>query len=114
MWAELGLDLERHDEFLEGLGPAYQEIYLNQGIRPKGMEYFDFITSEVHGLRIKELPELKEKGCCGDILCVYVPEEIVMAAPLPFLFGSFTILLKAVKRWWSAKRAVWVQDISPI
>jgi len=80
IWAELGLDLERHDEFLESLGPAYQEIYLNQGIRPKGMEYFDFITSEVHGLRIKELPELKEKGCCGDILCVYVPEEIVMAA----------------------------------
>ncbi len=26
MWAELGLDLERHDEFLEGLGPAYHKI----------------------------------------------------------------------------------------
>jgi len=62
MWAELGLDLERHDEFLEGLGPAYQEIYLNQELRPKGMEYFDFTTSEIHGLRIKELLELKKKG----------------------------------------------------
>ena len=73
MWAGLGLDLERHDEFLEGLGPAYQEIYLNQELRPKGMEYFDFTTSEIHGLRIKELLELKKKGrkiVGGDILCV--------------------------------------------
>ena len=81
MWAGLGLDLERHDEFLEGLGPAYQEIYLNQEFRPKGMEYFDFTTSEIHGLRIKELLELKEKGRkIVGTFCVYVPEEIVMAA----------------------------------
>jgi len=81
MWAELGLDLERHDEFLAGLGPAYQEIYLNQESRPKGMEYFDFVTSEVHGLRIKELLELKKKGHkIVGTFCVYVPEEIVMAA----------------------------------
>jgi len=80
MWAELGLDLERHDEFLAGLGPAYQEIYLNQESRPKGMEYFDFVTSEVHGLRIKELLELKKKGHkIVGTFCVYVPEEIVMA-----------------------------------
>ena len=80
MWAGLGLDLERHDEFLEGLGPVYQEIYLSQRLRPKGMEYFDFITSEVHGQRIKELLELKEKGRrIVGTFCVYVPEEIVMA-----------------------------------
>jgi benzoyl-CoA reductase/2-hydroxyglutaryl-CoA dehydratase subunit BcrC/BadD/HgdB len=80
MWAELGLDLERHDEFLAGLGPAYQEIYLNQESRPKGMEYFDFVTSEVHGLRIKELLKLKKKGHkIVGTFCVYVPEEIVMA-----------------------------------
>ena len=81
MWAGLGLDLERHDEFLEDLGSAYQEIYLNQKLRPKGMEYFDFTTSEVHGLRIKELLELKKKGHkIVGTFCVYVPEEIVMAA----------------------------------
>ena len=81
MWAELGLDLERHGEFLDGLGPVYQEIYLSQKFRPKGMEYFDFITSEVHGMRIKELLELKEKGHrIVGTFCVYVPEEIVMAA----------------------------------
>ena len=81
MWAELGLDLKRHDEFLEGLGYVYHEIYLSQRFRPNGMEYFDFTTSEVHGLRIKELLELKEKGCkIVGTFCVYVPEEIVMAA----------------------------------
>ena len=81
MWAGLGLDLERHDEFLEDLGSAYQEIYLNQKLRPKGMEYFDFTTSEIHGLRIKELLELKKKGRkIVGTFCVYVPEEIVMAA----------------------------------
>ncbi len=45
------------------------------------MEYFDFTTSEIHGLRIKELLELKkkERKIVGTF-CVYVPEEIVMAA----------------------------------
>jgi benzoyl-CoA reductase/2-hydroxyglutaryl-CoA dehydratase subunit BcrC/BadD/HgdB len=81
MWAELGLDLDRHDEFLAGLGPAYQEIYLNQESRPEGMQYFDFVTSEVHGLRIKELLDLKKNGHkVMGTFCVYVPEEIVMAA----------------------------------
>jgi benzoyl-CoA reductase/2-hydroxyglutaryl-CoA dehydratase subunit BcrC/BadD/HgdB len=81
MWADLGLDLQAHDALLSVLGKAYQDIYLSQKNRPEGMSYFDFVMSEVHGLRIKEL--LGEKAAGRKIVgsyCVFVPEEIVLAA----------------------------------
>jgi benzoyl-CoA reductase/2-hydroxyglutaryl-CoA dehydratase subunit BcrC/BadD/HgdB len=81
MWADLGLDLEAHDALLGVLGQAYQDIYLAQKNSPEGMGYFDFVMSEVHGLRIKEL--LDEKVAGRKIIgsyCVFVPEEIVLAA----------------------------------
>ncbi len=81
MWAELGLDLKSHDALLDILSKAYQEIFLSQKDRPETMGYFDFVMSEVHGLRIKEL--LDEKAAGRKIIgayCVFVPEEIVLAA----------------------------------
>lgn len=81
MWRELGLDLDAHDGLLGVLGKAYQDIYLSQNDRPEGMGYFDFVMSEVHGLRIREL--LDEKAAGRKIIgsyCVFVPEEIVPAA----------------------------------
>jgi benzoyl-CoA reductase/2-hydroxyglutaryl-CoA dehydratase subunit BcrC/BadD/HgdB len=81
MWTNLGLDLEAHDILLGVLGKAYQDIYLSQKDRPAGMGYFDFVMSEVHGLRIRELLNEKEAGrrIIGSY-CVFVPEEIVLAA----------------------------------
>ncbi len=81
MWTDLGLDLEAHDALLGVLGKAYQEIFLSQKNRPDTMGYFDFVMSEVHGLRIKEL--LDEKAAGRKIIgsyCVFVPEEIALAA----------------------------------
>lgn len=81
MWLGLGLDLEAHDALLNVLGKGYQDIFLSQKNRPEGMGYFDFVMSEVHGLRIKEL--LDEKTAGRKIIgsyCVFVPEEIVLAA----------------------------------
>ncbi len=81
MWTGLGLDLDAHDALLGVLGKFYQDIYLAQENRPEGMKYFDFVMSEVHGLRIKEL--LDEKAAGRKIIgsyCVFVPEEIVLAA----------------------------------
>jgi benzoyl-CoA reductase/2-hydroxyglutaryl-CoA dehydratase subunit BcrC/BadD/HgdB len=81
MWTDLGLDLDAHDALLGVLGDAYQNIYLAQKDRPEGMAYFDFVMSEVHGLRIREL--LDEKAAGRKIIgsyCVFVPEEIVLAA----------------------------------
>ena len=81
MWTDLGLDLEAHDALLGVLGQGYQDIFLSQKDRPEGMGYFDFVMSEVHGLRIKELLDEKVAGrkIVGSY-CVFVPEEIVLAA----------------------------------
>lgn len=81
MWADLGLDLDAHDALLSVLQKSYKEIYVSQKNRPKGMGYFDFVMSEVHGQRIKELMDEKEAGrkIIGSY-CVFVPEEIVLAA----------------------------------
>jgi benzoyl-CoA reductase/2-hydroxyglutaryl-CoA dehydratase subunit BcrC/BadD/HgdB len=80
MWKSLGLDLDAHDALLGVLGPAYQETFLSQNDRPKSMEYFDFVMSEVHGLRVKELMDAKEEGrkVVGSF-CVFVPEELILA-----------------------------------
>jgi benzoyl-CoA reductase/2-hydroxyglutaryl-CoA dehydratase subunit BcrC/BadD/HgdB len=80
MWGSLGLNLEAHQGLLAVLSDAYQSIYLGQKNRPKGMGYFDFVVSEVHGARIMEL--LNEKKAGKHIIgtfCVYVPEELILA-----------------------------------
>lgn len=80
MWSELGLDLKGHDALLSVLGGAYTDIFLSQKNRPEGMKYFDFVMSEVHGLRIKELMDAKAQGrkIIGSY-CVFVPEELILA-----------------------------------
>ena len=80
MWEKLNLDLTAHEGLLEVLGKFYGDIYLTQEGRLKGMEYLDFVLSEVHGLRIKELQEAKAQGrkVIGTF-CVFVPEELVLA-----------------------------------
>jgi hypothetical protein len=62
MWESLGMDIKAHDELLEVLNQGYSDIYLSQKNRPEGMKYFDFVMSEVHGLRIKELVDAKKQG----------------------------------------------------
>ncbi len=80
MWSDLGLDLKGHDALLSILGSAYADIFLSQKNRPEGMKYFDFVMSEVHGLRIKELMDAKAQGrkVIGSY-CVFVPEELILA-----------------------------------
>jgi benzoyl-CoA reductase/2-hydroxyglutaryl-CoA dehydratase subunit BcrC/BadD/HgdB len=81
MWTELGLNLEKHDILLGVLGKAYQDIYLAQRSRPAGMAYLDFVMSEVHGLRIKELQDARAAGRkVVGTFCVFVPEELILAA----------------------------------
>jgi benzoyl-CoA reductase/2-hydroxyglutaryl-CoA dehydratase subunit BcrC/BadD/HgdB len=80
MWTDLGLDLKAHDALLSILGGAYQDIFLSQKNRPKGVKYFDFVMSEVHGLRIKELVDAKAEGrIVVGSYCVFVPEELILA-----------------------------------
>jgi len=45
------------------------------------MDYFDFVVSEVHGLRIEELAKLRSAGKkVVGAFCIYAPEEIAYAA----------------------------------
>ena len=80
MWKELGLDLDTHDALLNAVGEMYGQTFLSQKNRPAGMAYLDFVMSEVHGLRIRELMDAKKEGrkVVGSY-CVYVPEELVLA-----------------------------------
>lgn len=80
MWRDLGLNLEAHDVLLSVLGQGYKDVFLSQENRPQGMEYFNFVVSQVHGLRIKELLDAQAEGrkVIGSF-CVFVPEEIVLA-----------------------------------
>lgn len=81
MWRALGLDLEAHAGLLGVLSESYRKVYLSQRDRPEGMEYFDHVVSEVHGQRIREIFDAKEGGKkVVGTFCVYVPEEIVLAA----------------------------------
>ena len=81
MWEQLNLDIPAHDGLLAVLGKFYGDIYLSQSGRLQGMEYLDFVLSEVHGLRIKELQDAKAAGrkIIGTF-CVFVPEELSLAA----------------------------------
>lgn len=80
MWADLGLDLDAHDALLGVLSQAYRETFMSRKNRPEGMAYFDFVMSEVHGLRIKELMDARKEGrkVIGTY-CTFVPEELVLA-----------------------------------
>ena len=81
MWADLGMDLERHNAALAPLPEMYQSIFLSQKNRPAAMSYFDWFVSEAHGQRIRELVDQRAKG--GKVFgyfCAYLPEEIVIAA----------------------------------
>jgi len=94
MWTELGMDLEGHDLLLAAIPKLYADAYLSQHDRPEGMAYFDFVMSEIHGLRIKELHDHRAAG--GTVIgtfCVYVPEEIIRA------LGGVSVGLCAGAEW---------------
>ena len=81
MWEDLGMDLETHDQLCEVLPQAFGDVYLSQENRPESMDYYDFVVSDIHGVRPAELVEHQKNG--GKVFgtfCVYVPDEIVFAA----------------------------------
>ncbi len=94
MWQDLGMNLRAHCALLDAIPKMYQSAYLSQENRPEAMSYFDFVVSEIHGLRIKELMEHKEAG--GKVVgtfCLYVPEEIIRA------LGAIDVGLCAGAEW---------------
>lgn len=95
LWSDLNMDLEKHDVLCAVLPEMYGETYLTQENRPEGMNYFNFVISEVHGLRIQELDNHRKKG--GKVLgtfCVFVPDEVILAA------GAIGVGLCAGSQFW--------------
>lgn len=81
LWHELDMDVERFDKSRQMLGGAYTKIFRSQSNRPQKMAYFDEMISEIFGGRIKELMQAKKEGRpVVGTFCVYIPEEIVVAA----------------------------------
>ncbi|HNZ83552.1 MAG TPA: double-cubane-cluster-containing anaerobic reductase [Sedimentibacter sp.] len=81
MWEDLGMDLELHDLLCDALPVAFGDVYMSMENRPESMDFYDFVVSEIHGVRPAELVEFQKKG--GKVFgtfCVYVPDEIVFAA----------------------------------
>ena len=81
MWRSLNMDLETHDQLCQVLPSAFGDVYLSQENRPAGMDFWDFVVSEIHGIRPSELIEAQKNGQkVFGTFCVYVPDEIVIAA----------------------------------
>ena len=81
MWKELGMDLESHDNLCQVLPTAVGDVFLTQENRPKGMDFWDMVIADVHGIRPSELIEEQKKGRkVFGTFCVYVPDEVVVAA----------------------------------
>lgn len=81
MWEELGMDLEKHDQLCAVLPQAFGDTFLSQENRPESMDYYDFVISEIHGVRPAELIEHQKKG--GKVFgtfCIFVPDEIMFGA----------------------------------
>ena len=81
MWEGLGMDVNTHDLLCEALPQAFGDVYLSQGNRPEGMDYFNMVVAEIHGIRPMELVEHQKKG--GKVVgsfCIHVPDEVVVAA----------------------------------
>ena len=75
------MDVARFSGMPAMLTNAFTGIFLSQANRPAGMAYFDGMVEEIHTGRIHELLAVKETGkpVIGTF-CVYVPEELVVAA----------------------------------
>ncbi len=81
MWEDLGMDVENHNNLCQVLPTAVGDVFLSQENRPKAMDYWDMVISEVHGIRPAELIEAQKKGQkVFGTFCVYVPDEVVLAA----------------------------------
>lgn len=81
MWKDLGMDLENHDNLCQVLPMAVGDVFLTQENRPKAMDFWDLVISEVHGIRPAELVEAQKNGQkVFGTFCVYVPDEVIVAA----------------------------------
>ncbi len=92
LWKELGLDVEQHERLIEDLSNLHKKTHLSQKNRPKAMARFDRAFHESHSGRAAEILDYRKKGGKSiGTFCIYVPDEIALAAdvlPIPLCGGS--------------------------
>ncbi len=92
MWTELGLNLANHDELMASQARLHEKTHLSQKNRPRAMKRFDQALHASHAERLAEILEHRKSG--GKAIgtyCIYVPDEIALAAevlPIPLCGGS--------------------------
>ena len=96
MWTELGMEVKLHDQLLENSGKLFKRDFLWQTERPEGMKLFDQALHDSHGQRVAEIVEYRKAGGKSiGTFCIYVPDEIAMAASvlnIPLCGGTgFTV-----------------------
>jgi len=110
MWEDLGMDLENHDLLCQVLPNAVGDVFLTQENRPKAMDFWDLVISEVHGIRPAELIEEQKKGRkVFGTFCVYVPDEVIIAAN-----GIVTGLCGGSQFWVPGGEAVLPKSTCPL
>lgn len=110
MWKELGMDLENHDALCQVLPTAFGDVYLSQENRPAAMDFWDMVVADIHGIRPAELIEAQKKGQkVFGTFCVYVPDEIVLAAN-----GIVTGLCGGSQFWVSGGEKVLPKSTCPL
>ncbi|MCR5661782.1 MAG: 2-hydroxyacyl-CoA dehydratase family protein [bacterium] len=110
MWTELGMDVETHDQLCAVLPQAFGDVFLAQKNRPAGMDFWDMVVADVHGIRPAELIEEQKKGRkVFGTFCVYVPDEVIIAAN-----GIVTGLCGGSEFWVPAGEAVLPKSTCPL
>lgn len=81
MWKNLGMNVDRFEKMRVMLGDVYTKMFLGQKNRPARLAYFEHIIAEIHGGRVMEILDAKKEGRpVVGTFCVFVPEELVLAA----------------------------------
>lgn len=110
MWEDLGMDLETHDLLCQVLPTAVGDVFMTQENRPKAMDFWDLVISEVHGIRPAELIEEQKKGRkVFGTFCVFVPDEVIIAAN-----GIVTGLCGGSQFWVPGGEAVLPKNTCPL
>ena len=110
MWEDLGMDLETHDLLCQVLPTAVGDVFMTQENRPKAMDFWDLVISEVHGIRPAELVEEQKKGRkVFGTFCVFVPDEVIVAAN-----GIVTGLCGGSQFWVPGGEAVLPKNTCPL
>jgi benzoyl-CoA reductase/2-hydroxyglutaryl-CoA dehydratase subunit BcrC/BadD/HgdB len=81
MWKDLDMDIETHDMLCQVLPTAFGDTFLSMENRPESMGFYDFVVSEIHGIRPSEMIAAQAEGKkVVGTFCVYVPDEVINAA----------------------------------